>query len=100
MGGYNNPLMAGIVDAVALGADPAQITCLSLGTGTGAAAAARPGASLDVELVDRGPLRSGTRSPMPDGPGAASPTIRRMPPLTPHTSCCGILRAPWAASCG
>lgn len=34
MGGYNNPLMAGVVDAIALGADPADIVCLTMGTGT------------------------------------------------------------------
>ena len=34
MGGYNNPLMAGVVDAIALGADPSDIICLTIGTGT------------------------------------------------------------------
>ncbi|HEY5289113.1 MAG TPA: patatin-like phospholipase family protein [Caulobacteraceae bacterium] len=34
MGGYNNPLMAAVVDAIALGADPAAITALTMGTGT------------------------------------------------------------------
>jgi hypothetical protein len=34
MGGYNNPLMAGVVDAIALGADPANIIALTIGTGT------------------------------------------------------------------
>jgi hypothetical protein len=34
MGGYNNPLMAAVVDAIALGAVPSQIAALSIGTGT------------------------------------------------------------------
>jgi hypothetical protein len=34
MGGYNNPLMAGVVEAIALGVDPKSIAALSLGTGT------------------------------------------------------------------
>ena len=34
MGGYNNPLMAGVVDAIALGVAPSEIAALSLGTGT------------------------------------------------------------------
>jgi len=34
MGGYNNPLMAGVVDAIALGAEPGDIEVLSIGTGT------------------------------------------------------------------
>lgn len=33
MGGYNNPLMAGVVDAISLGADPKEIEILSIGTG-------------------------------------------------------------------
>lgn len=34
MGAYNNPLMAAVVDALALGAGPHEIEALSLGTGT------------------------------------------------------------------
>lgn len=34
MGGYNNPLLAGIVDALVLGVAPADIAVLTLGTGT------------------------------------------------------------------
>jgi hypothetical protein len=34
MGGYNNPLMAGVVDAICLGVDPIDIHVLSIGTGT------------------------------------------------------------------
>lgn len=34
MGGYNNPLMAGVVDAIALGRDPATIAALTIGTAT------------------------------------------------------------------
>lgn len=34
MGGYNNPLMAGVVDATCLGAELATLEILSLGTGT------------------------------------------------------------------
>ncbi len=34
MGAYNNPVMAGVVDAIALGVDPAAVEILSLGTGT------------------------------------------------------------------
>ncbi|MEJ0092483.1 MAG: hypothetical protein WDN46_03360 [Methylocella sp.] len=34
MGAYNNPLMAGVVDAICLGVQPSEIEILSLGTGT------------------------------------------------------------------
>ena len=34
MGGYNNPLMAGVVDAIALDVEPQTITALSIGSGT------------------------------------------------------------------
>jgi uncharacterized protein len=34
MGAYNNPLMAGVVDAISLGCDPMIIEALSLGAGT------------------------------------------------------------------
>ncbi len=34
MGGYNNPLMAGVVDALALGVTPGEIRALTIGTGT------------------------------------------------------------------
>ncbi|MGP0093990.1 MAG: patatin-like phospholipase family protein [Xanthobacteraceae bacterium] len=34
MGGYNNPLMAGVVDALALKVSPKEIQILSIGTGT------------------------------------------------------------------
>jgi hypothetical protein len=34
MGAYNNPLMAGVVDAISLGAEPTAIEILSIGTGS------------------------------------------------------------------
>ena len=34
MGGYNNPVMAGVVDAIALNFQPSSIAALTLGTGT------------------------------------------------------------------
>jgi hypothetical protein len=34
MGAYNNPLMAGVVDALSLGAEPTAIEILSIGTGS------------------------------------------------------------------